>query len=140
MAERMNALDPFDPFRGVLSKLRGYGLRFAAVLWSVRRACGQITPNGPIGAGIMTHDRGGRPGGLLRAARRPGPRPGGGRSAQPGVARRLLGLLARRPGRGGFNRTEAFQVVRDRRDVRTSEALAPASQLLVWATTSPPSG
>ncbi|MBY0460601.1 MAG: DUF3987 domain-containing protein, partial [Gemmataceae bacterium] len=42
MANRMNALDKFDPFRGVLSKLRGYGLRFASLLWCLRRACGVL--------------------------------------------------------------------------------------------------
>jgi hypothetical protein len=39
MANRTNALDGSDPFRGVLSKLRTYAVRFAALLWSLRRAC-----------------------------------------------------------------------------------------------------
>jgi hypothetical protein len=47
------------------------------------------------------------------------------------VAYRVLAWLARNPGRGAFTRTEAFTALKDRRDVRTSEALAPASRLLV---------
>jgi hypothetical protein len=53
IAARMNALDLFDPFRGVLSKLRGYGLRFAALLWAVRRVCGLVGQNDPIDAEVM---------------------------------------------------------------------------------------
>jgi hypothetical protein len=39
--------------------------------------------------------------------------------------------LARNPGRVGFSRTEAFLALKDRKDVKTSEALAPAFRLLV---------
>lgn len=47
------------------------------------------------------------------------------------VASRLIAWLSRNPARVGFDRTEAFLAVKDRRDVRTSEALNPAFRLLV---------
>jgi hypothetical protein len=128
VAGRMNALDKFDPFRGVLSKLRGYGLRFAALLWCVRRACGEVLPDAPIDAEIMTGAS------VLvdyfeRHAARCLGRGWADRTSR--IANRLLGWLARDPKRATFNRTEAFIALKDRRDVRTSEALAPGFRLLV---------
>jgi hypothetical protein len=128
VADRMNALDPFDPFRGVLSKLRGYGARFAALLWSVRRVCGLVPTDGPIDAGVMVGAAA-----LVDNFERHAARAlGRGWADRPSrVARRLLAWLARHPERGAFTRTEAFIALKDRRDVRTSEALAPAFRLLV---------
>lgn len=36
------------------------------------------------------------------------------------------------PERSAFNRTEAFLALKDKRDLKTSEALAPAFRLLVY--------
>jgi hypothetical protein len=128
MADRMNALDPYDPYRGVLSKLRGYGVRFAALLWSVRRACGRLQPDAPIDADVMAGAAE-----LVDYFERHAARAlGRGWADRPSrVAHRLLRWLARHPDRKGFNRTDAFIVLKDRRDVKTSEALAPAFRLLV---------
>jgi hypothetical protein len=128
VAGRMNALDTFDPFRGVLSKLRGYGLRFAALLGCLRRAAGQSGPADGIDAGVMA--------GAARLAdyfeRHAARCLGRGWADRTGrVAHRLLAWLSRSPGRGAFNRTEAFIALKDKRDVRTSESLAPAFRLLV---------
>jgi hypothetical protein len=54
IADRMNRLDKFDPFRGVLNKLKGYGARLAVLLWSVRRVCGDLGPNAPLDADTLT--------------------------------------------------------------------------------------
>ena len=128
MAARMNALDKFDPFRGVLSKLRGYGLRFASLLWCVRRACGQLDPNAPIDAEVM---RGASA--LVDYFERHATRcMGRGWADRPiRIATRLLAWLSRNPAMVGFNRTEAFISLKDKRDVKAADSLAPAFRILV---------
>lgn len=128
IAAKMNALDKLDPFRGVLSKLKGYCARIAALLWAVRRACNELEPNAPIGADIIAgasklvdyfeahaircHGRG--------WADRP-----------IRVATRLIRWLMKNPQICGFNRTEAFLQLKDKRDVQSADALAPAFKILV---------
>jgi hypothetical protein len=127
IAEKMNALDPFDPFRGVLRKLRGYAARFAALLWGVGRACGDIEEDRPIepeviaGANELVHY-------FEKHAARCWGRGWADRPTR--VAKRLLSWLSREPERTGFSRREAFQRLKDERDVKTSEALEPVFKLL----------
>ncbi|MFO0852078.1 MAG: DUF3987 domain-containing protein [Gemmataceae bacterium] len=115
IAAKKNGMDPLDPFAGVLNKLKGYALRIAGVLWAVKRACHDLPPNAPLDAatlraasvlvdyferharrclGVGVHDRAGR------------------------VARRLVDWLARTPGLATFTRTQAFNQLKDARDVR----------------------
>jgi hypothetical protein len=128
MADRMNRLDKFDPFRGVLSKLRAYGLRFASLLWCLRRTCGKSDANDPITAEIMTGASV-----LVDYFERHAARClGRGWADRPmRIASRLLAWLSRNPRRVGFNRTEVFIALKDKRDVKTSESLNPAFRLLV---------
>jgi hypothetical protein len=128
IADRMNALEMFDPFRGVLSKLRGYGARFACLLWCLRRACGELEENAPIDADIMIGAS------VLvdyfeaHATRCMGR---GWADQSIRVAKRLMAWLQRYPERTHFNRTEVFLALKDKRDVRSSDMLAPAFKVLV---------
>ncbi len=128
MAARMNALDKFDPFRGVLSKLEGYGARFAALLWSLRLACGDKKPTDLIstdticGATALVDY-------FERHATRCLGRGWADRSIR--VATRLLGWLSRNPQFTHFNRTDAFINLKDKRDVKSAESLASAFRILV---------
>jgi hypothetical protein len=128
LAGQQNALEEGDPLVGVLSKLRGYGLRLCGLLWVVRRAGGEIDRDAPIGADIVTaaaelvayfeaHAR------RCWAA--------GGHDQAGRVARRLVKWLMRNPGLTAFSRTEAYQQVKDRGDVKGGAALdAPLSKLV----------
>lgn len=128
MAGRMNALDKADPFRGVLSKLKGYGARFAALLWSVRRVCGPGAAEDAIDVDVMVAAAALVDYFTAHAARAHGR----GWADRPGrVARRLLAKLARNPEVTAFTRTQAFQWVKDKGDVTTAAALAPVFALLV---------
>lgn len=128
LAERMNALEKFDPFRGVLSKLRGYGARFACLLWCLRRACNELEPNAMIdsdilyGASVLVDYF------EAHAARCMGR---GWADLSIRVATRLLRWLQRNPDRPHFTRTHAFLALKDRRDVRSADMLAPAFKVLV---------
>ena len=127
IAAQANALDRTDPYAGVLSKLKHYGLRLTALVYCLRAACGEIVDGAPVdgesvrrAAGVVDYfEAHGRRclgvGWADRAVR---------------VATRLLAWLTRNPDRRGFNRTEAYLALKDRRDVKTSEALAPAFRLL----------
>ncbi|QDU20736.1 DUF3987 domain-containing protein [Urbifossiella limnaea] len=125
---RTNALDEADPFRGVLAKLRGYCARFAALLWSVRRVCGLVEENAPIGVDELA-------GGAVLVdyfERHAGRAYGRKWLDRPGrVARRLLAWLARNPERTAFTRTDAYQQVKDERDVSSAAGLATVFALLV---------
>ena len=105
VARRINALDEADPFRGVLSKLRGYGLRLAGLLWCLRRACGVSAPASPIDANAVA-DAAELVDYFEAHARRC---LGVGVTDRPGrVARRVARWLAAEPGRVTFTRSEAF--------------------------------
>ncbi len=129
MASRMNALDMFDPFRGVLSKLRGYGLRFAALLWCLRQACGSSKPKHMFITDDIINDAFTLVNYFEQHAARCLGRGWADRPIR--VATRLLAWLSRNPERVGFNRTEAFIALKDKRDVKSSESLNPAFRLLV---------
>jgi hypothetical protein len=125
----MNALDKFDPFRGVLSKLRGYGVRFAALLWCLRRASGASAPRDSCiqtdivrGAAVLVDY-------FEKHATRCLGRGWADRSIR--VATRLLAWLSRNPRRTTFNRTDAYLALKDKRDVKNAESLTPAFRLLV---------
>jgi hypothetical protein len=128
MARQMNDLDKFDPFRGVLSKLRGYTLRFSALLWALRRICAELSPDAEMDAETIR-----RSVRLTDYFRAHGCRAlGVGWADRPNrVARRLLGWLARNPDLKAFTRSQAFINLKDQRSVRTSEALEPVFRLLV---------
>ncbi|MEO2090795.1 MAG: DUF3987 domain-containing protein, partial [Gemmataceae bacterium] len=127
IADRMNALDKFDPFRGVLNKLKGYGGRLAVLLWAVRRVCGDVGPGSPLDADTL-----GKAAELIDYFEQHGRRClGVGWANRPNrVARRLVRWLATTPAKTVFTRTEAFQQLKDRRDVVSSESLAPVFKLL----------
>jgi hypothetical protein len=126
MAEKMNAMDEFDPFKGVLSKIRGYGARFSALLWCCGRACGDIEQDRLIepeiitGAHELTHY-------FEKHAARCWGR--GWDDATTRVTRRLLEWLGRNPSIETFKRNEAYQALKDDRDVRTADVLISVFKL-----------
>jgi hypothetical protein len=128
IAARANALDRLDGYVGVLSKLRHYGLRLTTLVHCLRVACGELAGASEVGGESVR-----RAAALVGYFEAHGRRClGVGFADRPvRVAIRLLGWLARHPERAGFSRTEAFLALKDRRDVKTSEALAPAFRLLV---------
>ncbi|MCE9568161.1 MAG: DUF3987 domain-containing protein [Planctomycetes bacterium] len=128
IAVQANALDRTDPYAGVLSKLKHYALRLTALVYCLRAACGEITDGYPVDGETVR-----RAAALVDYFEAHGRRCLGigwaDRSVR--VATRLLAWLSRNPERKGFNRTEAFLALKDKRDVKTSEALAAAFRLLV---------
>jgi hypothetical protein len=127
IADRMNRMDKFDPFRGVLNKLKGYGARLAVLLWCVRRVCGELEPNAPLDGNTLlkatelidyfeAHGR--RCLGVGWADRK------------HRVAKRLVRWLAITPDKTAFTRTEAFQQLKDRRDVTGTDSLADVFKVL----------
>ncbi len=128
IAAQGNALDKTDPYAGVLSKLKHYGLRLTTLVYCVRAACGEIRDGSPVDGETVR-----RAAALVDYFECHGRRCLGvgwaDRSVR--VATRLLAWLSRNPERKAFMRTEAFLALKDRRDVKTSEALAPAFRLLV---------
>jgi hypothetical protein len=128
LAARLNALDADDPFRATLGKLREYGLRLAALVWCLRHAAGEFDRDAPIDAETM-----GRAAALVdyfeAHARRCH---GRGVTDKAGrVARRLVRWLADAPGLGSFTRSQAYQQLKDKRDVRNGDALNAPLALLV---------
>jgi hypothetical protein len=121
IADRMNALDKFDPFRGVLNKLKGYGARLAVLLWSVRRVCGDLGPNAPLDGDTLT-----RAAELVDYFEQHGRRclGVGWADRKCRVAKRVVRWLSANPERTAFSRTEVFQQLKDRRDVTSSDGLA----------------
>lgn len=128
VASRANALDPFDPYRGVLSKSRNHTLRLSALMHALRRACGELPEDAIIdgetvrrASAVMgyfdAHGRRCLGYGWMDHAHR--------------VARRLLDWLSREPERTVFTRTEAYTRLKDAKDVRASERLDPVFRLLV---------
>ena len=128
LAGRMNALDADDPFRATLGKLREYGLRLAALLWCLRHAAGEFDRDAPIDADTM--GRAAELVGYFEAhARRCH---GRGVTDKAGrVARRLVRWLADGPGLRSFTRSQAYQQLKDKRDVRNGDALNAPLALLV---------
>lgn len=128
IAGRKNALDQFDPYRGVLAKLQGYALRLAVVLWATRRACGELGPDAPLDGETL-----GRACRLVDYFDAHGRRCHGvgwaDRTAR--VAKRLLRWLAAKPSPCLFTRTEAFQQVKDKREVKSSQGLNSPFQVLI---------
>ncbi|MCE9567795.1 MAG: DUF3987 domain-containing protein [Planctomycetes bacterium] len=127
LADRMNALDPFEPFRGVLSKLRGYGLRFCALLWCLRHVCGDHAADASIGADIVV-DADSLVTYFTQHADRCLGRGWADRTSR--LAKRVVDWLGREPQRNSFTRTEAFRHLRDRRDCKSSDALTSVFKLL----------
>jgi hypothetical protein len=127
IADRINQFDTFDPFRGVLSKLRGYGARLAILLWSVRKACGELGPNAPLDGETLA-----KASALIDYFDRHARRCLGVGFADKRcrVAKRLLRWLADHPERKLFNRTQVFQQLKDKRDVTSSDGLAGVFKLL----------
>ena len=128
VAERMNALDPFDSYRGVLSKSRHHTLRLAAAVHAIRRACGEIADTAPVTAATMQ-----RAVQLMAYFEAHGKRClGVGWLDQPcRVAKRLLDWLARNPAIASFTRSDAFIQLKDGKDVRTSALLDRPFRLLM---------
>ena len=127
IASRINALEKFDPFRGVLNKLRGYGARLAILLWCLRRVCGELPTDSPIDGETMrqaaklvdyfeAHGR--RCLGVGWADRK------------YRIAKRMLRWLVTNPEMPAFSRNEAFQQLKDRRDVTSTESLAEVFKVL----------
>lgn len=127
IAKAMNSLERFDPFRGVLAKLRGYGARLAILLWCLRRICGELEPGDPIDGET-----------LHKAARLIDYFEAHGRRClgvgwadrKHRVAKRLVSWLAKKPDKTAFTRTEAFQQLKDRRDVTSTDSLADVFRVL----------
>jgi hypothetical protein len=112
--------EPDDPFRGVLHKLLGYGLRLAALLWAAWHADGAVGPDDGLGAELVGYAA--ELVGYFRAhAERCWQTAAPAREAR--VARRLVAWLEREPGRHAFTWREAMTHLRDRRDVTTAESL-----------------
>ncbi|MGL6074885.1 MAG: DUF3987 domain-containing protein [Fimbriiglobus sp.] len=126
IATRQNAREVDDPFRATLGKLREYGLRLAGLLWCVKQASGAGMVIGKIDAETMrdawklidyfeAHAR--RCHGL-------------GVSDRVGrVARRIRDWLLQSD-RPAFIRSQLFQQLKDKRDVKNSEALNDSLNML----------
>jgi hypothetical protein len=128
IAEQSNKLDQFDNYIGVLSKLKHYGLRLTTLLHCLRVACGELAGTNEIdGESVRRAEV------LVSYFESHGRRCLGlGWADRPSrIAHRLLAWLARTPDRKMFNRTDAFIVLKDKRDVKTSEVLAPAFRILI---------
>ena len=127
IAKRINQLDRFDPFRGVLNKLRGYGARLAILLWCLRRVCGELSANSSMDAETLR-----RAAKLIDYFEAHGRRclGVGWADRKFRVAKRMIRWLAISPEKSLFNRTEAFQQLKDRRDVTSAEALGGVFRVL----------
>ena len=149
IAIRLNARDTDDPFRATLGKLREYGLRLAGLLWCLGRASegpAVATPTDADAAGPGAEEA------PFFEARPPviGARTmhaaaklvdyfeaharrchGLGATDRTGrVARRLRDWLESRRQVTSFTRSQAFQQLKDKRDVRGGEALNAPLNLL----------
>ena len=127
IAHKINALDKFDPFRGVLNKLRGYGARLAILLWCLRRVCGELPPDSKIDAETMRMAAK-----LIDYFEGHGRRCLGSGWAEKKyrIAKRMIRWLADDPAKVAFGRTEAFQQLKDKRDVTSTEALTDVFKVL----------
>lgn len=128
IAVRMNSLDSFDPFKGVLSKLKGYAVRIATLLWCLRRDTGDIAEDTPIEADIIAGAAGLVAYYERHAARCLG-RGWADRTSR--IAYRMLAWLVRNPESQFFTRTDAYLALKDKRDVRSSDVLNPVFKLLI---------
>ena len=141
IAIRLNAREVDDPFRATLGKLREYGLRLAGLLWCLDRA--SVGPAAaPIDADAAPvfdarppvidartmHSAAKLIDYFEAHARRCH---GLGATDRTGrVARRLRGWLESRRQIISFTRSQAFQQLKDKRDVRGGEALNAPLNLL----------
>ena len=140
IAARLNARETDDPFRATLGKFREYGLRMAGLLWCLDRASEGPAVATPIDAVAHFGDR--PPTIDARTmhaaaklvdyfeahARRCH---GLGATDRTGrVARRLRDWLESRRQIVSFTRSQAFQQLKDKRDVRGGEALNAPLNLL----------
>ena len=127
IAKRINALDKFDPFRGVLSKLKGFGARLAILLWCLRRVCGELQSDSPIDADTVR-----KAAKLIDYFEAHGRRclGAGWADRKYRIAKRMIRWLTDDPAKVAFSRTEAFQQLKDRRDVTSTEALTEVFKVL----------
>ena len=127
IAAKINSFHAYDPYRGVLSKLKGYCLHYAAILWALRRASGELPHDCPLDGETLfnaamlidyheSHAR--RCLGVGYADRK------------HRVAKRLIEWLERESDRTAFSRRDAFQQLKDRRDVTDSKSLTDVFDLL----------
>lgn len=128
IARKANELDRTDNYIGVLSKLKHYGLRLTTLVHCLRAACGEVGDEAAVDEEAVR-----RAAALVDYFEAHGKRCLGVGWADRTVriARRLLAWLGRERTRAGFNRTEAFLALKDRRDVKNAEGLGPAFRLLV---------
>lgn len=127
IAVRINALNKFDPFRGVLNKLRGYGGRLAILLWCLRRVCGELPTDSLIDGETM-----GKAAKLIDSFEAHG-RPClgvGWADKKCRIAKRMLRWLLANPDKRAFSRNEAFHQLKDKRDVTSTESLAEVFKVL----------
>ncbi len=127
IAKRMNALDKFDPFRGVLSKLKGYGARLAILLWCLRRVCGELQTDSPIDAETIR-----KAAKLIDYFEAHGRRclGSGWADRKHRIAKRVIRWLTDDTAKVAFSRTEAFQQLKDKRDVTSTDALTDVFKVL----------
>lgn len=128
VARRANALDPFDGYRGVLSKSRMHTLRLSALVYALRRACGELPEGSAIDGETLRRAVAQMAYFEAHGRRCLGT---GGQDATTRVAQRLLNWMARHPETTAFTRSEAVNQLKDDRDVRAGDDLAPAFRLLV---------
>jgi hypothetical protein len=127
IADRTNTLDPCDHYRGVLSKLKGYGCRLAIMLWCVRHVCGEV-----YGSDKMDADTFGRAASLVDYFEQHSRRclGSGWGERKHRVAKRLIDWLLRHPTKTAFTRSEAFLQLKDRRDVTGGDHLTDPLKVL----------
>jgi hypothetical protein len=136
LAAKLNARELDDPFRATLGKLREYGLRLAGLLWCLHRAAELAAGDGDEGGY-------GRPARIDAATMTAAAKlvdyfeaharrcHGLGATDRTGrVARRLRDWLEAHPQVKAFTRSQAFQRLKDKRDVRNGEAINAPLNLL----------
>jgi len=147
IAARLNAREADDPFRATLGKLREYGLRLAGLLWCLHRAAeapaAAPPPDAAEPAGESAPPPAARPPAIDARTMHAAAKlvdyfeaharrcHGLGATDRTGrVARRLRDWLESRRQITSFTRSQAFQQLKDKRDVRGGEALNAPLNLL----------
>ena len=130
IADRMNALEPDDHYRGFLSKHKHHTVRMTALIHGLQMACGEVDGQSKVSGETM--------GRAIAVTKYFEPHVCrclgiGWQDRRAKIARRLLNWLARVPYIVQFTRTEAFQQIKQKSasGVQKSAQLNTAFEMLV---------